>query len=238
MHHLGWLENQIKTNIFYQIFRIPGSHGPKHPFPYYSWERKRINLDALLASNHFKSISYARPNRPGGGCAIIYNEERFKVTRLDVDIPDEVEAAYALLVPIKNDASVKVKRIVVGSFYVSPKSRHKSAIIEHIIETIHLVRARFDNEVNFILGGDFNRLNIDEILDAYGALNQLVLVPTRQGAILEIILTDLHSLYHPPTTFHPLRWIRTRKVLIVTTTLLLWPPYLMEVMKSKGKRRQ
>ena len=41
-------------------------------------------------------------------------------------------------------------------------------------------------------------------MDAYGALNQLVSVPTRQGATLEIILTDLHSLYHPPTTLPPL----------------------------------
>ena len=100
--------------------------------------------------------------------------------------------------------SVRVKRIVVGSFYVSPKSPHKAATIEHIIETIHLLRARYDNEVNFFLGGDFNRLNINDILDAYGALNQLVSVPTRQGSILEIILTDLHSLYHPPTTLPPL----------------------------------
>ena len=29
MHHLGWIENQIKTNIFYQIFRIPGSQWAK-----------------------------------------------------------------------------------------------------------------------------------------------------------------------------------------------------------------
>jgi hypothetical protein len=131
-----------------------------------TWERKRINLDALLASNNFKSISYARHKRPGGGCAIIYDDARFNISRLDVDIPDGVEAAYALLVPIKQDASVRVKRIIVGSFYVSPKSRHKAATIEHIVETIHLLRARFDNEVNFILGGDFNRLNISEILDA------------------------------------------------------------------------
>ena len=98
--------------------------------------------------------------------------------------------------------SVRVKRIVVGSFYVSPNSPHKAATIEHIIETIHILRARYDNEVNFFLGGDFN--NINDILDAYGALNQLVSVPTRQGSILEIILTDLHSLYHPPTTLPPL----------------------------------
>ena len=97
-----------------------------------------------------------------------------------------------------------MKRIVVGSFYVSPNSPHKAAIIEHIIETIHVLRSKFDNQVNFLLGGDFNRLNIGNILDAYWALNQLVSVPTRQGATLEIVLSDLHSLYHPPTTLPPL----------------------------------
>ena len=169
-----------------------------------TWERKRINLNTLLDSDQFKSISYARPKRPGGGCAIIYNDARFEVTELKMDIPDGVEAAYALLVPRNKDKSVRVKQIVVGSFYTSPNSRHKSATIEHIIESIHLLRAKFDNEVNFILGGDFNRLPISEIMDAYGALNQLVSVPTRLGATLEIILTDLHSLYHPPTTLPPL----------------------------------
>ena len=97
-----------------------------------------------------------------------------------------------------------MKRIVVGSFYVSPNSPHKAAIIEHIIETIHVLRSKFDNQVNFLLGGDFNRLNIGNILDAYWALNQLVSVPTRQGATLEIVLSNLHSLYYPPITLPPL----------------------------------
>ena len=56
-----------------------------------------------------------------------------------------------------------------------------ATMIEHIIETIHLLRARYDNDVNFILGGDFNHLKIDEILNAYGALNQLVSVPNKGG---------------------------------------------------------
>ena len=149
-----------------------------------TWERKRINLDALLAPTQFKSISYARSKRPGGGCAIIYNEARFKVSKVEVCIPDGVEAIYGLFVPIKPDPSLRVKKIVVGSFYVSPNSPHKAATIDHIIETIHILRSRFDNEVNFILGGDFNRINISSILDAYGALNQLVSVPTRKGATL------------------------------------------------------
>ena len=68
-----------------------------------------------------------------------------------------------------------------------------------------MLRSRYDNEVNFICGGDFNHLNITSILDSYGALNQLVSIPTRNNSKLEIILSDLHSLYHPPTTLPPLQ---------------------------------
>ena len=98
-----------------------------------TWERKRINLETLLAPTQFKSISYARSKRPGGGCAIFYNDGRFKVSKLEVSIPDGVEAVYGLFVPIKPDPSLRVKKIVVGSFYVSPNSQHKAATIEHII---------------------------------------------------------------------------------------------------------
>ena len=73
-----------------------------------TWERKRINLETLLAPTQFKSISYARSKRPGGGCAIIYNDARFKVSKLEVSIPDGVEAVYGLFVPIKPDPSLRV----------------------------------------------------------------------------------------------------------------------------------
>ena len=43
------------------------------------------------------------------------------------------------------------------------------------------------------------------ILESYGALKQFISVPTRNNATLEIILTDLHSFYHPPTTLPPLQ---------------------------------
>ena len=99
----------------------------------------------------------------------------------------------------------KVKRIAVGSVYVSPNSQFKAATIDHIIESIHCIRSKYDNEVNFLIGGDFNRLDISSILDAYGALKQSVSVPTRNGAILEIVLSDLHTLYRPPTTLAPLQ---------------------------------
>ena len=90
-----------------------------------------------------------------------------------------------------------MKRIAYGTVYVSPKSKHKTETIEHIIETIHMLRAQYDNEINFCIGGDFNRLDISEILDCYGGLQQVISVPTRNSATLEILLTDLDSTrYH------------------------------------------
>ena len=115
--------------------------------------------------------------QPAGGCAIVYNDSRFKVTELSIDTPEKVEAAWALFEPITQSVNHKVKRIVVGTIYVSPNSQHKLKTIDHIIETIHTSRAKYDNNVNFLIGGDFNRLNINNILDSYGALKQIITIP-------------------------------------------------------------
>ena len=100
---------------------------------------------------------------------------------------------------------LKVKRIAVCSVYVSPKSKQKVETLEHIIETIHVLRAQYDNDINFLFGGDVNRLDINDILECYGGLKQIISAPTRKTATLSIVLTDLHSMFHPPTTLPPKR---------------------------------
>ena len=172
-----------------------------------TFEREKKRLSSVLNSQELKYVSNFRKNRaPGGGCAIIFNENRFSVSNLEVPAPEEIESCWALFVPKSQDSGpMKVKRIAVGSYYVSPKSRHKQEVIEHIIDTIHMLRAQFANEVNFLIAGDFNRLDVTDILDSYGALKQIISVPTRNTATLEIILTDLHTLFHPPTTLPPLQ---------------------------------
>ena len=82
---------------------------------------------------------------------------------------------------------------------------YKDDTIDHIIESIHVLRSRFDNDIHFLLDGDLNRIKIDRILDSYGALRQVISVPTRKQAVLENVITDLHTLYHPPTTLAPLQ---------------------------------
>ena len=85
---------------------------------------------------------------------------------------------------------------------MSPRSKFKNETIDHIIATIHILRAKYDNDVKFLIGGDVNRLDISEILECYGALRQVVSVPTRKAATLSVLITDL---CHPPTTLPPLQ---------------------------------
>jgi hypothetical protein len=62
-----------------------------------------------------------------------------------------------------------------------------------------MVWAKHNNGVNFVFAGDFNRVGIEEVLHSYGALQQLCRVPTRKGATLQLLFTDLHTYMYPPT---------------------------------------
>ena len=58
-----------------------------------TWERDRQRLDNILNRKQFKTKSYYRKNKsPGGGCAIIYDKNRFRATDPDIMVPEEVEA--------------------------------------------------------------------------------------------------------------------------------------------------
>ena len=67
------------------------------------------------------------------------------------------------------------------------------------------LRAIYDHEVSFIIGGDFNRTAVNDILDSYGALHQVVAKPNRRGSVLSLLLTDLQTFYHPATNLPPLK---------------------------------
>ena len=178
-----------------------------------TFERNNKKLSNIFTSKHFESISYFRKNKaPGGGCAIVYNQTRFNVTALDIAIPEGIESCWALFTPkFPQNSTSRVKRIAIGAYYISPRSKYKQETIENIIDSIHTIRAQFDNEINFLIGGDFNRVDVTDVLDSYGALKQIISIPTRQSAILDLVLTDMATLYHPPTTLPPLE-VDTNKV--------------------------
>ena len=172
-----------------------------------TWERENETLGALLQMENHKVISYKRPKvkankQPGGGCAIIYCENRFKVSKLPVHVPSGVESVWSLVEP--NQANGRISKIAICSLYVSPTSKFKTKTIDHIVETIHLLRSQYGNEISFLMAGDFNQLNINRILECYGSLKQIISDGTRNSAILEYIITDLQGYFHPPASIKPL----------------------------------
>ena len=157
-----------------------------------TWEREEMSLESLLKMNNYEIHSYKRPKvkakrQPGGGCAIVYNKHRFKVEKLDVFVPKGVEACWIIMKPL-NKIDL-IENIAVGSIYVSPSSVYKTATINHIIDTIHLLRSQYDNRINYLIGGDLNRLKIDRILESYGSLRQIITSAT-------LFLCHIRKHYH------------------------------------------
>ena len=62
------------------------------------------------------------------------------------------------------------------------------------------VQSRHESQVCFLISGDFNKVSTQDVLESNGALNQICSVATRNSATLELIITDMAILFHPPTT--------------------------------------
>ena len=140
----------------------------------WEYESRRRDLQSLLFGTPYKAFSYRRPRgMTGGCCAIIYTDSRFTVEQIHVQTEPGIESVWAMLTPRKLDHKLQqVKRICVSSVYIAPRSKMKAQTINHLIQSIHLVRSKYDNNVNFVLGGDVNRTDYSDVMDSYGALKQ------------------------------------------------------------------
>ena len=81
--------------------------------------------------------------------------------------------------------------IVAGVYYPGSDSIYAPSpedIILHLTETIHQLYQDYTNHL-FVVMGDFNDLKVDEICDAC-KLHQVVNVPTRKDATLDLILSN------------------------------------------------
>ena len=185
--------------------------GPDYMTICETFEAPNFYLSKNLKMEHYSVISYRRPpQRVGGGAAILYTEQNFFVENADIIVEKGVEACWAIFTPKKKELP-NIKRICVGSVYIAPRSKYKQGTVDHIIDVMFQMKTRYDNQVNFMISGDFNKYPITDILLANGAMKQVISVPTRKSEILEIILTDLATLYSPPSSLSPLEVDKGKK---------------------------
>jgi hypothetical protein len=91
--------------------------------------------------DHYAQDVAPKANPRGGGVAIINNEENFNVEKVETDIPEGVEATWAVLTPKVNEVG-KYKKILAGAVYIAPRTEYKQETIQHIIETMQCMQAR------------------------------------------------------------------------------------------------
>ena len=152
-----------------------------------------------------KNMSYFSTPRPGnkrgGGTAITAKGDRFKVTKLNINIPKPLEVVWCLLQP-KTLVGGGVSKIILCSFYSPPNSRKKSALIDHLAITVNSLKI-IHPKASFIIAGDKNDLNEVEICSICPSFRQIVQKPTRKKKTLTVVITDLHTLYQEPLIIPP-----------------------------------
>lgn len=139
-------------------------------------------------------------SRASGGLSI-FVKNTIPANVLYVNIPDHLEVMYVSIRPKKLPRTVS--NIVLCALYY-PGSTSKYAppqddLIFYVIESIQNFHIKYSNPL-IILVGDFNDLNIEDICESC-SLKQVVKVPTRKDAILDLILTNVDSIfYNDPIT--------------------------------------
>ena len=123
-----------------------------------------------------------------------------------IQVPWGVEVTWALLTPENGSIDSTIKNIVLGSVYSKPKSKKKTATLDHISETYNFLSTKYGRGCYWMLAGDTNDLKLDAILNLSPNLKSLVKKPTRRNpdSILDNIITDMVKWYQSPDCLEPL----------------------------------
>ena len=153
----------------------------------------------------------------GGLCAYIQEGNcRFKQLK-DLSCCEDHESLWLYLRP--NRLPRGFSCIIAGVIY-HPAKADSPLFRDHLFRSLALTEARYPN-CGLLVTGDFNRLNIDGLLNHF-RLKQIVKVPTRKKATLDLILTNMHT-HHSGCPITTLLWqpLWTESVTSTTKTVTM-----------------
>ena len=120
------------------------------------WEKSekknhQYEIEKMLEMEGLKYISTARP-KGWGGAAIIVNQEKFVLEKLNIFIPHNLEVVWGLLKSKSEDARFNI--IIVCSFYSPPRTMKNQKLTDHLVSTLHMLAT------NYPMGADKNSMDI------------------------------------------------------------------------------
>ena len=165
-----------------------------------SWLNSDIE-DGLVSINEYNIFRKDRPSRRGGGICVYLPHGTYAKRRLDLE-HENLECLWLWLRPTRlpRPLSGIAVCIVYHPHGLPVKNHHQ--LNEYLILTIDSLRNQHPN-CGLVLLGDFNDFDISNILSSHN-LKQVVKVPTRGTAILDLIITNQPNLYEPPQVLAPL----------------------------------
>ena len=165
-------------------------------------KKHQSKLVEMLEMEGVQYISTPRPGaKRGGGAAIAVRLDRFTINKLNISIPKGLEVVWGLMKP--KVISGKISKIISCCFYSPPRSKKRSALVDHISLTLQHLLSTHPN-AGIVISGDRNSLDVPTLLNIDPSLRQLVKMPTRGLKILDIILSNLERFYDEPIIVPPI----------------------------------
>ena len=158
----------------------------------------RNNLLNIFQEYGFQTISKNRKTQRGGGVAIVFDSSVIDFEDTQVFVPHNLEVRWGIGKP----KSGVVKKIIFCVFYYPPKARKKSALIDHLIITLHSLLASH-NDAEIVLGGDRNEIDLSQVFSSIPNLKLIPSGPTHNNKVLDIFATTMWKLYKQPEIVDP-----------------------------------
>ena len=127
------------------------------------------------------------------GGVSIFVHKNIPATKLNVKVPGEFEVLWVTVRPKWLPRTIS-NIIICGIYYPGSGSKYappQEEFVLYLTESVQKFMNRYTNPL-FMLMGDFNDLNIDEICEIC-RFQQVVKVPTRKEATLDLILTNINN---------------------------------------------
>ena len=158
-----------------------------------TWLKESVS-DSVIDIPNFTLLRRDRTSQNHGGVCAYIRESQYKYKRLDdLNCCDDHECLWIYLRPTRLPRGFTC--IIIAVIYHPPGADGK-LFQDHLFQTLTLVESKYPN-CGIIITGDFNRLNVTRLLNHF-RLKQIVKIPTRNDATLDLILTNMHKFYNPP----------------------------------------
>ena len=165
-----------------------------------TWLKERI-ANSVVEIPNYSIIRLDRQVIEHGGVRLYVKEgySKYKVIE-ELKCCDEHEILWVHLMPTRLPRGYSCLVIAI-IFHPDPSAANNDNIRDHLFSSLSLAESLYPN-CAIIVCGDFNRLDLQPIMNHF-RLSQIVKVPTRKNATLDLVLTNLKVHYENPQAFPP-----------------------------------